>query len=524
MEQTHKQLGKYALLEHIATGGMAEIWLASQQGPGGFHKQLVIKRILPHLAQDRTFTQMFLDEARTVAQLAHPNVGQIFDLGQEDDAYFIAMEYIEGADLNDLVTSTYAQGERIPLGIVLYMMTQLLGALEYAHSFVDREGRYLQIVHRDVTPHNVIVSYDGVVKLVDFGVAKATQNRSKTQSGGIKGKFAYMAPEQINAVADLDLRADIFGAGVSLYEMLTGVKPFGDELFAVNAILNAPMPDPREHRPDLPEALVRILELALAKDRASRYQNAHDMAEDLEDLARASALRLSQRDVANFVRSASGKEPAHTSSTGIGPRALGPQSEAADDADLSDTYTVPAIGTNPGEPLVPQTGPNDVVDTLGDTMSSPAVGPPPPAEDVASQERGGQSVQNTVTMAAQEVVTTARSNKTLVAAFAGLLLALILAGGLVTLIVLGDDSGQVAPLEQGPVANPNALMHEDGHLVFIRAPKDTKVYYEGEFIGRGTIQTTLRKGSYPLALESPKGTSATQIKVERSMQTFELGS
>ena len=519
MEQTQDKIGKYRLVRHLATGGMAEIWLAEQEGPGGFHRQLVIKRILPHLAQDKLFTQMFLDEARTVAQLTHPNIGQISDLGEEEGAYFIAMEYIEGLDLLELIRHTYEAGERVPLDMAVYMMTQLLSALDYAHNFVDREGRALDIVHRDVTPHNLLVSNDGVVKLVDFGVARAKENRAKTQSGGVKGKFAYMAPEQIQAAGDLDHRADLFGAGVTFYELLTGLKPFGDDLQAVNAILNQEMPDPRAHRPDLPERLLSILRFALAKDRAQRYQSAHDMLEDLEEVARAIGLRLSSRELSIFVKKAQGKITQPVSSTPTGPRVM---ASPHDSSQISETIVHTLSGTNPGARL-PQTNPGDPP-----PLSGPITPHPPLPQPSGGHERPGvvgQGTKVTMSMAAQEVVKEARSNKVLVMAFFGLVLALGIAGLVITGIVLRNPKGPAAEIipHSGPVANPSALMHEDGHLIFLSSPTPAKVFYKGEYVGDTRLSTPLRKGEYEITLESADGTQVTRtFKVERSLQTFDF--
>jgi serine/threonine-protein kinase len=302
---------------------MAEIWLAEQEMAGGLQRQLVIKQILPHMARDKQFTEMFLDEARTVLRLTHPNIAQVYELGETDGKYFISMEYVDGLDLSDLITKSAERGQPIPVELAVRIVADMLQGLDFAHNLQDDLDKTpMGLVHRDVTPHNILVSNDGVVKLLDFGVAKAKANSSKTQTGAVKGKYAYMAPEQIES-KDLDRRVDVFAAGIVLFEVLTGTRPFGDDLAAINAILSQPMPDPRQYRPDVPQSLVNILEVAMAKNRDERYASAEAMMRDLEDFLRASGAFVGQRDIAAFVRSLRGLAPSVTTSipTGQGPRA-----------------------------------------------------------------------------------------------------------------------------------------------------------------------------------------------------------
>ena len=306
MSEPLGQLGKYSLTRHLATGGMAEIWLAEQAGPGGFNKELVIKRILPHFAEDATFTTMFLDEARLAAQLSHPKIAQIYELGEIDGQYFIAMEYIPGIDLDVLLHQVTEGGEHIPIGVVCKIVMDVCEALDYAHDYTDREGQPYNLVHRDVSPHNVLVSNDGIVKLCDFGVAKAKANQTKTQPGAVKGKFAYMAPEQIQNAEDLDRRADLFAVGVMLFELLAGEKPFGDELAAVNNIIAAPHPDVRQKREDVPDALATVIDRTLAKSRDDRYPDAHAVLRDIESVMRGLDEYVGDRELARYVRTIQG--------------------------------------------------------------------------------------------------------------------------------------------------------------------------------------------------------------------------
>ncbi len=268
-------IGNYELQRLVATGGMAEIWTATQTGPAGFKRELAIKRILPHLARDDRFTQMFLDEATIASKLTHPNIAQIYELGEHDDEYFIAMEFIDGMDLADILELTEKHDVFIPVPIAARIVADVLNALHFAHEFSE-DGRALGVVHRDVSPHNVLISNGGVVKLVDFGVAKAVERHTKTQTGVVKGKLSYMAPEQVEQEA-IDRRADIFAAGVVLYELLTNQSPFGRELRAISAILNDDPPDPRDIRRGIPWELVGIINRSVEKKAEDRFQTAEEM-------------------------------------------------------------------------------------------------------------------------------------------------------------------------------------------------------------------------------------------------------
>lgn len=264
-------LGKYTLEKLVATGGMAEIWLA--RDPQG--RAVAIKRILPHLARDERFTTMFLDEAALASKLLHPNIARIHELGRDGDEYFLAMEFIDGADLADVLDAAEASRTLIPIAAAAFITCEVLDALHFAHTFKDH-GKPLNIVHRDVSPHNVLISTDGRVKLVDFGVAKAVERHSKTQTGVVKGKLSYMAPEQIRQ-DDVDARADLFAVGVLFYELLTNTTPFGRDLTAISAILHDPAPDPRTLRATIPEAVAAIVLKSLEKDPATRYQTSGEM-------------------------------------------------------------------------------------------------------------------------------------------------------------------------------------------------------------------------------------------------------
>ena len=278
------RLGKYQLLRKLATGGMAEVFLAKTDGPMGFEKLLVIKRILPHLAEDPQFVEMFLGEAKLAAQLNHPNLVQLFDFGEAEGSYFIAMEYIDGPTLRLLLSRARDLRAPISLGLAARIVSLAAEGLAYAHDFRDHvTDEPLHLVHRDVSPDNILVGRSGAVKLVDFGIAKARGQNHHTQAGTVKGKVAYMAPEQLRG-EPLDRRVDLYALGVVLYELCTGRMPFeaGTDASMVRAVLyDAAIPAVRRV-PTLPRAIQSILDRLLAKDRNARYPDCRTLHADLE--------------------------------------------------------------------------------------------------------------------------------------------------------------------------------------------------------------------------------------------------
>ena len=275
--------GRFELLGRLAFGGMAEIFLAREHSTeASASRHLVIKRILPHVATDSQFMDMFLDEARLAMNLNHPNICHIYEFGQQEGASFIAMEWVNGVTLGKLIRRARIDGG-VPPPIAAKIAAQIAGALHYAHRAKDQAGKPLGIVHRDVSPHNVMISYDGAVKLLDFGIAKAASHSTKTEAGVIKGKFAYMSPEQCLG-KDLDGRTDVFALGVCLFETLTGKQLFHQktEYETMRAVIDGPVPSIRDVYPHLPEALDDICQKALQKDREARFKNAGKLQTALE--------------------------------------------------------------------------------------------------------------------------------------------------------------------------------------------------------------------------------------------------
>ncbi len=273
--------GRYEVLGRIAFGGMAEIFLGREATNLGTHRHLAIKRILPHVADDEQFVEMFLDEARLAIQLNHASICHIYEFGELDDSFFIAMEWVNGVPLGKLIRRARDIGG-IPAPVAVRILADIAGALAYAHNARDALGKPLEIVHRDVSPHNVMVAYDGQVKLLDFGIAKATSHASKTQAGTVKGKFSYMAPEQcLNK--DLDGRVDVFAIGICLWETLAGRALYtrDNEFETMKAIIEEDAPPLAAERPDA-EGLDPIIKKALAKARENRYATAAELQTELE--------------------------------------------------------------------------------------------------------------------------------------------------------------------------------------------------------------------------------------------------
>jgi serine/threonine protein kinase/cytochrome c-type biogenesis protein CcmH/NrfG len=275
--------GKYILLEKLAVGGMAQLYKAKITGEEGFEKLVAVKQILPHLAEERELISALIDEAKLAALLNHQNIVQIYDFGSMDNSYYIAMEYLFGKDLRNVMGMAKEKGSPLSMENALYIITRVCAGLDYAHKLKDFQGRPLNIIHRDISPQNIFITYEGEVKIVDFGIAKAATRSTVTQLGMIKGKVRYMSPEQASG-EHLDYRSDIFSTGIILYEILTGRKMFSGETMQILAnVREAKFDAPEAVLGDINPKLCRILHLALAKEPEQRYQSCGDMLSDLED-------------------------------------------------------------------------------------------------------------------------------------------------------------------------------------------------------------------------------------------------
>ncbi len=296
-----QRFGKYLLLGRIAHGGMAELYRAKLIGAEGFEKLIAIKMILPHLAEEEILIQSFIEEAKLAAFLQHQNIVQIYDFGSVDGRYYIAMEYLYGKDLKGIIKRSIEKGICLSLENALYIATQVCAGLDYAHKLKDFQGRPLNIIHRDIGPHNVFVTYNGQVKVIDFGIAKAAIQDTTTQEGSIKGKVAYMSPEQAKGET-IDHRSDIFAIGILLYEILTHKRMFEGDAFQVFAkVREADYVPANVVKRNLPVELYKIMERALAKDREQRYQFAEEMLTDLETCINRLSISPSFRSLSQYM-------------------------------------------------------------------------------------------------------------------------------------------------------------------------------------------------------------------------------
>lgn len=302
-EKPMSQAGQYYLMEKIAQGGMAEIYKGLSYDVHGLKKTVCIKKILPHLSASKEFIDSLIEEAKLAVKLVHGNIAQTFDLGKVGDDYFMVMEYVDGRTLSQIHKRCQAKGELIPIPYFLYFISEVLSALDYMHRRTDNVGAPLNIVHRDISPQNIMVSYSGTVKIIDFGIAKAAFKGGPTDSGILKGKFAYMSPEQ--ALGDaLDQRSDIFSTGIILHEMLTGRRLFkgDDSRKTIRNVRQTKVDPPSAFRGDIPDELDRIVMRALAKDRRHRYPFASEMRDDLVKFLHANYPQFKTSDVTAFVQ------------------------------------------------------------------------------------------------------------------------------------------------------------------------------------------------------------------------------
>jgi serine/threonine protein kinase len=301
--------GKYFLLERINVGGMAEVFRAKAFGVEGFERLIAVKRILPNIAEDKEFIRMFIEEAKLSVQLNHANIAQIFDLGVVDGSYYIALEHVHGRDLRGIFDRCRQVGEVMPVAQACFVVMKVCEGLDYAHNKRDQTGRQLSLVHRDVSPQNVLVSFEGEVKLIDFGIAKAAGTGAKTPAGILKGKLGYMSPEQVRGL-QADRRSDVFSCGIVLYELLTGERLFvGDSDYStLEKVRNVEILPPSTYNRKIPDELERIVLKALSKEVEDRYQNAIDLHDELQAFVYTAGEFYSRKDLAGWMKKIFGKE------------------------------------------------------------------------------------------------------------------------------------------------------------------------------------------------------------------------
>ncbi|MEZ4362499.1 MAG: serine/threonine-protein kinase [Kofleriaceae bacterium] len=296
-----RTIGRYTILDRLAVGGMAELFKAQLSGQHGFEKLVTIKKILPHLAVDRSFIEMFIDEARLTAQLDHPHIVQVFELGTDADTPYIAMQFVDGLDVLGLLRECARAQLRLPPDLAAFIARDVLDALDYAHHAVDASGRALGVIHRDISPGNVLLSWRGDVKLTDFGIARAVERRHKTEAGTLKGKYGYMSPEQVSG-GDVDFRTDIFTSGILLAEMVMARRLFTapNDLDILLQVRDARLERLHKYADEFPEGLRAIVVKALQRRPDARWKSAAEMREALGEWI-SSGSRCTQRDLAAFL-------------------------------------------------------------------------------------------------------------------------------------------------------------------------------------------------------------------------------
>lgn len=370
------QFGPYLLLERISVGGMAEVYKAKEYGVEGFERTVAVKRILPHVAEDDEFIAMFKDEAMIAVQLNHGNIAQIYNLGNEQDSFYIALEYVNGRDLRAIFQKCQQQSRPMPVAQACYVIMKICEGLDYAHNKKDKYNRELHIVHRDVSPPNILGSFEGEVKLIDFGVAKAAGRASRTQAGILKGKFGYMSPEQVRGMP-LDRRSDVFSVGVVLFEILTGNRLFQAETdFAtLEKVRAVDVPRPSSLNPEIPKPLENIIYKALAREPEQRYQSAIELHDELQAFMFAQGLFYSRKDLAAWMRQQYAREielEKEKAAASVPPPA---------DAGRRKTMMMPTTGGAGGGPPPPPAGRKPPPPPPGAAATPP---PPPPRAPAAT--------------------------------------------------------------------------------------------------------------------------------------------
>ena len=305
-----QRIGRYDLVAEIASGGMATVFLANLSGVGGFRRFVAIKRLHPHLAKEQEFVEMFLDEARLAAGIHHPHVVPILEVGASERGYYLVMEYIEGDTLARLLARAATSGERLPAQIGNRIVVDMLAGLHAAHELKDEQGNPTELVHRDVSPQNILVGVDGNTRITDFGVARAASRLSATRAGQLKGKIAYMAPEQAVGDPTVDRRADVFSAAIVLWEVLAARRLFKaeNEAATLARVISEPIPDILDVNPEIDPRVAAVVMKALEREREARYPTCLEFADDLEEAARASGVLSTPREVATYVGQVIGQD------------------------------------------------------------------------------------------------------------------------------------------------------------------------------------------------------------------------
>ena len=508
-------LGKFAgydILGRLALGGMAEILLARHANTEGDHRLLVVKRILPHFEQDSDFVQMFLDEARIGMQLKHPNICQFHQFGADEGSHFIVMEWVNGMPLGRVIRKARRMGG-VGIPVAVRIGVDVARALHYAHIANDEHGEPLNIIHRDVSPHNIMIAYSGAVKLLDFGIAKADHRAHKTQAGVVKGKFAYMAPEQCTA-GQADHRLDIFALGVCIFETLTGKSLYRrqTEAATMRAVIMDPVPSLKDHLPDAPEELDRILQKALAKEAKDRFATAEELANELEGFGRTNESYAKQREVAEFVKRVFPEEFSR------GPRvdtvpfgaSITLDMHHANDSASSKSYVAHIPGAIRELEIEANGGGMD----LGHLIDSPVVAPLPTPAAGAQSTPGYNPPKDDRKKPAKRKRAVGASGRSSVGWKHLSVLALLLLGGAAVAYdqtdIFTEAFGRIEEMfeEKGPpevAVDENPLLQQHGARILVASsPPGAKVFLDGKEQGLTPLAFTgLMPGDYRVRVEAP---------------------
>ncbi len=466
---------RYRLIAEIGRGGMAEVYLAVAQGPGGFNKLVVIKKALQDLALQPEFLAMFLDEARLAARMNHPNVVQTYEFGEEDGRQFIAMEYLDGQPYSRILARLRGRMgglESMPLAHHIRILIDTLAGLHHAHELKDFDGSPLHVVHRDVTPQNVFVTYDGSTKVVDFGIAKAQDSSSRTVTGEIKGKVTYMSPEQVRG-EPLDRRSDLFAIGIMLWEAVAGRRMWREipDIAVVSELLQGRLPSIREVAPHAPPELVRIIERALSPDREQRYPSALAMQRDLDEFAIVSGARVDGAEVGRVVSEWFEEERRRV--------------RAVVEAQLGSLRWTGENPTAAGLPMIP--APPQSFTGRGEW-----------AQD---QRPGTPSILPTNSGAALPMPASAAARRSPLLLVAGVLVAAVLGAGVVMMVARPTSrTASSAPASPAP-EQPSASATASSVSLKVRAtPADAKILLDGVLLGEGSFDGKVPKSDTPKLL------------------------
>lgn len=500
--------GRYEILERIGVGGMAEVYLAKAYGVGGFHKNLVVKKILPHLSHDPRFRSMFVDEAKIAVHLQHQNVVQILDLGRIDDQLFIAMELVEGSDLARTFLVANKKDVALPLSVTLFIVKEALKGLHYAHTKTGPDGKPLGIIHRDVSPANILLSMAGEVKIGDFGIAKAAERSNTTKTGIVKGKLHYMSPEQLRA-RPLDPRCDVYGMGMVLHTMLSGKHPFEGlpEVDIIDIVRAGTLPAPSSRNEIVPPELDAITMRALALNPEARWGSAQEMGEAIEKYAFDTKTLLDPLELARFMESvwdpetlkAERTQHAASSQASIVKR-IEPHELATDVVDPDDSFTVLQTSAQGAVPAAPSDEYSAPVESLADELE----GTPAPAsfEHDAILDDDDEDENEDETMPPWM-------------RYAGIAAAVVAALSSAFVIFGPGPSGRGAQTPTPTVLQPAA---GNGVLDFDVAPW-AEVWIDDERAGGTPLTLELTVGTHKLEYETPDGRRhSTDVEI-REAQT-----